>query len=278
MDLLMRDDAPLTEQEWQAIDEAVLRTAKANLVGRRFLKLYGPLGLGVQAVWVDQYRGVTPGLLTTYGEEGEEVEIEPENRTLVPLMMLYKDFRVFWRDIATARELGTPLDTSAASAAAAMLARAEDQLILRGAPDVPGIMTVSGHASVAKEGMWEEPGSGLATVARAREVLVGNAAMGPYALVLSPDLYARLLRVMGQGGRLEIEILQSVADAGVFQTPVLGQGEGVLISTSPDVADLAIAQDMRVAYKGAENLNHSMRIFESLAPRIRRPQGICVLE
>ena len=54
MDLLMRDDAPLSEQEWQVVDDAVLKVARASLVGRRFIRLFGPLGAGVQAVWVDR--------------------------------------------------------------------------------------------------------------------------------------------------------------------------------------------------------------------------------
>ncbi|NPV08864.1 MAG: bacteriocin family protein [Anaerolineae bacterium] len=277
MELLLRQDAPLSDQEWEQIDSAVMQAARANLVGRRFISLYGPLGLGVQAVWVDKVKGVSPGTMGTYGEE-ETDEVVPTERRLLALEMLYKDFRLTWRDIATARDLHAPLDVSAGAAAGAMLARAEDRLVFYGTDDNPGIMRVPGHVTVAIEAGWEEPGSGLAAVAQARSLLVANAAMGPYALVLAPDLYTKLLRILGHGGRLELELIKSVAEAGVFQSPILDAGTGALVSSGPDVLDLAIGGDIQVAYKGPEELNHPFRVLETLALRIRRPEGICVLE
>lgn len=78
-------------------------------------------------------------------------------------------------------------------------------------------------------------------------------------------------------GRLELELVQQVAEAGVFQTPVLGDGEGVLVSTGLDVLDLALAEDMQVAFLGPQNMNMVFRVLKSLALRIRRPEGICTL-
>jgi len=277
MDFLMREDAPLSPQEWQAIDDTVVRVARANLVARRFLHLYGPLGAGAQAVFVDRLEGVTPGRTSVYGEECDNAEVAPTQRHMIPLNLLYKDFKLFWRDIAASRATGSPVDVAPAGAAAAMLARAEDQLVFYGTEQEPGLMKQPGRAETAKLSGWAEPGSGLATVVAARQALVTGGAMGPYALVLSPDLYAQLLRMLGGRGRLELELVQQIADAGVFQTPVLGPGEGVLVSTGPEILDLAVAEDMQVAYLGPTNMNHTLRIFESIALRVRQPQGICVL-
>lgn len=276
MDFLMRDDAPLNEQEWQALDAMVVSTARAGLVGRRFIHIYGPLGPGAQAVFVDRLSNVVAGAMDTYGE-ADAKQIEPAGRQVIALPLLYKDFRLFWRDAAAARAQGFPTDFAAAAAAAAMLARTEDELIFHGNAGQPGLMSVDGRANVAKANGWAKAGDALATVARARQTLVANGAMGPYALALSPDLYASLWRVHGQVGRLELELVQQVADAGVFQTPVLGEGEGVLVSTGLDVLDLAIAEDMRVAFLGPANMNLMFRVYESVALRVRRPEGICVL-
>ena len=74
LDYLMRDSAPLTENEWQALDDIVVHTARAGLVGRRFIRIYGPLGAGVQAVVVDRLSGVGAGVADLYGEaEGDQV-------------------------------------------------------------------------------------------------------------------------------------------------------------------------------------------------------------
>lgn len=276
MDFLYREDAPLTEEEWRALDGTVVSTAQANLVGRRFLRLFGPLGMGAQAVWVDQLSGVVPGVMDIYGEK-ESDETMPASRLMVPLLLLYKDFRLLWRNIASTRGLGAPIDTGPAAAAAAMLARTEDRLILYGTDEQPGLMNVPGHAEVPRAGGWAEVGSALASVVQARRVLVDNAAMGPYALVLSPALYTNLLRVHDRMGRLELELVQQVADAGVFQSPALAEGDAVLVSAGPDVVDLAVAEDMQLAFLGPENMNLMFRIIESVALRVRRPEGICVL-
>jgi len=277
MDYLMRGDAPLSEKDWQALDDMVVRTARASLVGRRFIRIYGPLGAGVQAVVVDRLSGVGAGIADVYGE-AEDDQVAPSGRQVVPLPLLYKDFRLFWRDVAAARAQGAPMDFSAAAAATAMLARREDDLIFHGEGGQAGLMTVEGHSSVAKVGGWDSAGDALATIAQARELLVSSGAMGPYALALSPDLYAKLLRVHGQMGRLELELVQQVAEAGVYQTPVLSAGEGVMVSAGLDVLDLALAEYMQVAFLGPQNMNLVFRVFESLALRIRRPEGICTLE
>lgn len=277
MDFLMRDDAPLNEQEWQALNDVVIGVARAGLVGRRFIRIYGPLGPGVQAVLVDRLANVVPGTIDVYGE-ADSAQVAPGGRQVVPLPLLYKDFRIFWRDAAAARAQGFPTDFAPAAAAAAMLARTEDELIFHGNAGQPGLLTVDGHAGVAKANDWAKAGDALTTVAKARQTLVANGAMGPYALALSPDLYALLWRVHGQVGRLELELVQQVADAGVFQSPVLGEGEGVLVSAGLDVLDLAVADDMQVAFLGPENMNMMFRVFESVALRIRRPEGVCVLE
>lgn len=139
-------------------------------------------------------------------------------------------------------------------------------------------MTVEGHLSVAKANDWAAGTDVLATIVEARQALVSAGAMGPYALAVSPDLYAKLLRPHGQMGRLELELVQKVAEAGVFQAPVLTGGEGVLVSAGLDVLDLAIAEDMQVAFLGPQSMNLTFRVFESLALRIRRPEGICTLD
>jgi len=221
-------------------------------------------------------QGVSEGVADVYGEAASD-EVTPIAREIIPLSMLYKDFKLFWRDVAASRQLCAPMDVSEAAAAAAMLARAEDRLIFYGAKGQPGLMNADGRAQSAKASGWNEVGSALASVVDARRLLVSNGAMGPYALGLSADLYTRLLRVMGQVGRLELSLVQQVADAGVFQTPSLAPGDGVLVSVGPDVLDLAVSEDMQVAYLGPSNMNHSFRLFESVALRIRRPKGICVL-
>ena len=53
MDYLSRDSAPFGEKLWNEIDDAVVEAARRNLIGRRFLTVFGPLGAGAQSAVID---------------------------------------------------------------------------------------------------------------------------------------------------------------------------------------------------------------------------------
>jgi hypothetical protein len=121
-DFLQRDQAPLRGDQWTALDQAVVQTARAILVGRRSITLIGPFGPGVEALPSDSLAGTAAGQIDLLGNaEGEAVGIE--QRRYLPLPLIYKDFWVHWRELEANRQLGLPLDTGKAAAAAARRGR-----------------------------------------------------------------------------------------------------------------------------------------------------------
>ena len=65
---------------------------------------------------------------------------------------------------------------------------------------------------------------------------------------------------------------------GVYQSPLMRDGFGMVVATGAQNFDLAVAQDLTVAYLGAEHMNHPFRVFESVYLRIKRHGSICTLE
>jgi uncharacterized linocin/CFP29 family protein len=110
---LQRDQAPLSGDEWAALDTAVVRTARGSLVGRRFLTVVGPFGAGVEVVPHDTIGSPGPGKVDLLGDD-EEGAIGSAQRTFRPLPLVYQDFRLHWRDLASSRQFGLPLDTGKA--------------------------------------------------------------------------------------------------------------------------------------------------------------------
>ena len=284
---LMRDQSPLTTEEWQRLDELVVAVARKMLVARRFLPLTGPLGAGVQTVPVDHY-AFSKGCIHYTGTElctHEACTVEGScdpiallERNYITLPLVHKDFRLSWRDIATARQLGNPLDLFPAGGAATAVAMAEDDLIFQGNAEhsLPGLLTAAG-TQVAKAN-WGKVEAAFKNVAAARETLVARGFFGPYALVLSPDLYAQVQRIMPNTGRLEIQFLADLAPAGVFQAPAIPAKTALLIANGPENLDLVVAQDLTTAYLGPQGMDHPFRVLESLALRIKQPQAICLLK
>lgn len=283
---LMREQAPLTAEEWTRLDDLVVAVARKILVARRFLPLAGPFGAGVQTVPVDAYMW-SKGCIHYGGTDictyeactaaGACDPIALSERRYLTLPLLHKDFRLSWRDIATARQLNTPLDLFPAGGAAAAVAMAEDELIFRGNEQhgFPGLLTAAGTRVRLAD--WGKAEAAFKNVALAREALVQKGFYGPYALVLSTDLFAAVQRIMPNTGRLEVQFLGDVATAGVFQAPALEARNALFISVGPENLDLAVAQDLVTAYLGPDGMDHLFRVFESLALRVKQPGAICLL-
>lgn len=277
-DFLQRDQAPLSADQWSALDQTVTNTARSILVGRRIMSLVGPFGPGIEALPSDTLGGTTTAEVDLLGNNDSEA-VAIESRRYLPLPLIYKDFWIHWRDLEASAQLGVPLDTGKAAAAAAACARAEDALILAGDPalGIFGLCTVPNHQSLPM-GDWAQEGQAFTVVVNAVRLLTDQGFSGPYALVLSPGLYARLNRIFDNTGVLEIEQVEKLARRGVFPTSVLQEPAALLVDSGAQNMDIAVAVDLSTAFVESTNLNQRFRALESLAPRIRRPEAICTFE
>ncbi len=277
-DYLQRAQAPLSTDEWAAVDSTVVRTAQSVLVGRRFINLVGPFGPGVEALPNDILTGSGGGQVDLLGEnEGEALTIA--NRWFLPLPLLYKDFWVHWRDLESSRKLGVPLDVGKAAAAASATAQAEDRLVFDGEPalGLPGLRNVEGRQTLPMSD-WGSMGKAFADVVEGVRVLTQAGFTGPYALAVSPRLYADLNRIFGATGVLELEQVEKLARRGVYPTAVLPEPAALLIDSGAQNLDMAVGLDLSTAYVESNNLNHRFRVVESLVLRVRRPGAICTFE
>lgn len=275
-DFLMREDAPLTSEEWEKLDHLVVEVARHNLAARRFLSVHGPVGAGVQIVPVDHFGGMTPADIGLDSAAATE-PVELAEREYIPLTTVFKDFILRWDDVALARQHGAEVDVTPAAAAAVMVARAEDALLFHGQGKEPGLLKAKGRSTVPL-GDWEKaPGAALEAVLAAWNKLTGAGFTGHFVLVLSNELYAKLHRVNGNTGTLEIaQIRELVKD--VVPAPALKAKQAMLVASGPENLDLAIGQDLVTAYLGPDGMDHVFRVFESLVLRLKRPGAICTFE
>ena len=270
-DYLNREEAPLSHEDWERLDKIVVETARKRLVGRRFITIRGPLGVGLQVIQKSSLSGIA----------GDE-EIKVSKRENLSIPMISKDFRLHWRDIESSKRLGTPLELGPAAAASAVCAQMEDKLIFTGCAhdegecECPGqgLLNVDGRNELEIAG-WEKPGSAFQDAVAATEKLISAGCYEPYAMVVSPSMYAKLHRMMERGARLEIAFIKELMADGVYQSPVLKADEGVVVATGLENLDLVIGQDLITAYLGIDNMDYPFRIFETVLLRIRRPEAIC---
>jgi uncharacterized linocin/CFP29 family protein len=277
-DYLLRDQAPLSEAEWEQVDSVAEETARRALVGRRIVPVLGPLGAGVEVVPDYVFRGTERGGLDLTGEREAGI-VRPSEHRFLPIPLLYKDFQLHWRDLAMHHQMDLPLDTGPVATAATIVARTEDDLIFNGDAGLgyEGLLNAAGRG-VLQMSDWGGLGNAFRDVVTATQYLADAGFYGPYAVVASPRMYAALNRVYENTGVLEIEQIQKLAASGVYRSAAIPDGRALVVAMGASNMDLVVAQDLVVAYLTAENLNHLFRVLESVVLRIKRPQAIVTLE
>ena len=77
-------------------------------------------------------------------------------------------------------------------------------------------------------------------------------------------------------GMLEIDRIQKLIGDNVFMTSALAPGKAVLVCAEPEYVDLAVGLDLSVGYLELADFNHTFRIMETAALRVKDPAAIVV--
>ena len=262
---MARDDAPFGEQIWAKIDEIVTGAAKAQLSGRRLLDIEGLFGLDLKSVPLND-------------EPVADGAVKMLSSKALPIPLLQAEFTLSARDLATFEQTGFSLEPESIATAAMAVAAQEDALIFDGHKDlgIAGLMSAKGAQSV-KLGNWDEVGTAAADVIKAVNLLDAAGFHGPYLLGLNPGLYNLLFRLYPQGYQVEMQHVESIVGGKVIKAPGIKKG-GVLLASGSQFASIIVGQDMTTGFIGPDGADFRFKIVESLAPRIRVPSSVCVLQ
>ncbi len=271
MSYLSRENSNLPEELWDQIDSAVVNTARNVLVSRRFLHIFGPLGVGTESIQIDDTEALD--------EVAEDGFITTKGRQYVEIPTIYDDFTLLAKDLENSRKLGYPIDLSKAAFSAEACSRKEDRLIFFGNPayGYEGLLTASGINKM-KRSDWTAGENAFSDIASALELFSVKGVYGTYALLLSPDLYLQLQRIQPGTGLLEIDRINKLLNGNVFSSSVLGTGKAALISPESRNMDIVVGQDLSTAYLEQKDLNHSFRVLESVLLRLKRKQAVTIFE
>lgn len=271
-------ESPLSPEQLEFLQQEIVKEARRTLVGRRMIGIYGPLGAGIETVSVEQYGPDEDAEIDFHGRTDPKPVLGADEIFLrVPI--LYKDFVLHWRDVSFAKKLGAPLDASRAIRAAHAVADREDQLIFNGDErlKIEGLLNAKGRTSV-KRGDWNIYGNAYRDVVKATEALLQQSHHRPFALALSAGDYARLVQQKEGQFAPEIDAISRLCDDGVFTSPTIPDGKAVMLSTGDQNFDVAITEDLTLAYLGERDQDFPYRVYEGLCLRIKRPSAICTIE
>jgi len=270
MNFLARDTFPFPQDFWDKIDKTVVDTVRKNLVGRKFLSIFGPLGAGTISVQIDDVSST---------EEIAEGTVRTSGRNLFEIPQIFEDFSLNWRDIENSEMTACPLDLSRAIIAAQAIARKEDSLIFFGSEFLgcEGLLNAKRTTKIKRED-WSTGENAFSDIAKGLSIFESKGIMGRYALIISPDLFVQLQRIQPALGIMEAERIRQMLGGLLFNAPVLGKNKAVLVCAEPQYLDLAIGKDMETGYLEPKDFNHVFRIMETAALRIKSKDAIIVYE
>lgn len=270
MDFLARDTVSFSDDFWKKLDTQVVDTVKKNLIGRRFLSLYGPLGAGTTSINIDE---------TTALQEEKGGVVKTKGRRFIELPQLHEDFVLYWRDLEHNETTGQPLDLSKAIMAAQALAQKEDRLIFFGNEflGLKGLFTADGVSKISKSD-WTIGDNAFTDIVSGISMFQSKSLIGRYSLILSPDMYFKLHRLQPSLGMTEEERIKKILEGHLYSSPVLGEQKAVMVCAEPQYMDLAIGKDIETGYLETKDFNHVFRIVETAALRIKCKDAIIIFE
>ncbi|MCA9801522.1 MAG: bacteriocin family protein [Cyanobacteria bacterium HKST-UBA02] len=272
-------ELPITEQQAQSMLEDAVQEVRRTVVARKLMALYGPLGAGTESVSLERHSQDSPAEIDLEGKPDPEPIGAHEKEQYVRVPIIYKDFILHWRDVKYSQDTGSPLDNTHAVRAAHQVGDKEDNLLFNGSEDLkifgllncPGIQTIEG-------GDWTKPGDSVADVYTAVRSLLAKDHHFPYVLVMSLDMYEALLKPVRESPVLELEQISKLCVDGVYWSAQIPSGTAALLSTGSQNFDIAVAEDLRIAYLGPSDMNYRFRVYESLVLRVKRPTAICMIK
>jgi uncharacterized linocin/CFP29 family protein len=263
VDMLRRSMAPLSDEVWKQLDEAVVGMARRTMAARRVATFEGPRG----------WNHVAVALGTVTADQTAEGQAAVAMPDVVLLAEIRAGFSLPWATIEAVDRGAPALDAAAAEAAAREVALAEDRLAFYGLPGADGFLTSTLSPRVTV-GDWDRAGQPVADVLKAIERLDGGGIPGPYEMVLAAPRYYAYLRAANEGypaSRQLRDILAAVHRSAVIKDA------GALFSTRGGDFVLTVGGDLSTGYRAHDAAAVHLFCVETVAAQVLGPDAVCLL-
>jgi len=191
--------------------------------------------------------------------EGEE-EVKVTKREFKPIPLITQKFLVGLREIVDGS-----LDPSIAVRAGELLVKSEEKQILAGFE----------VGKKMKLGKWDTSEDCLEELLMAlREV--SKVSAGPFAVILSPERFSKLIKVHEKAGKMVVEILKEIFNGGIIVTPVV-EDKVIVFANTSSVLDIVVGQELEIKELGPEGNSIAFIAMEALDLRVKNPNAVVVL-
>lgn len=248
MDILKRSLAPITAAAWAEIDDVARNVLSNALTARKVVDFEGPMG------W--EYAALPMGRLTLPAKQPVE-GVEFGIRTVQPLTELRVPFELGIWEIDNIVRGAKDIDLAPMEEAARTLARFEDRAVFYGLEHA----AIAGLKDSAEESMPlpDKTEGIIATVTRGLGKFMEKAVGGPYAMVVSPQIW-QLLTGHVEGYPLN-KYLASMLEGPIVVTPHVE--DAFLVSMRGGDNEMVVGQDIAIGYNSNDKEKVQLFFTES---------------
>ena len=189
MNHLLRGLAPLSDGEWEAVDEEAKKTLKMNLAARRLVDFSGPHGWESSSINLGRVEKAESDLRSG---------VEARRRRVQTLIELRAPFELSRRELEIIGRGGRDLDLRPVTEAARTIAIAENQAVFNGysAGHITGIFEATPESALhLTDDYVRYPEVVAEALGKLRNLGIG----GPYGIALGPRCYTGLTRSTDRG-------------------------------------------------------------------------------
>jgi uncharacterized linocin/CFP29 family protein len=278
-----RETAELTDEELRYIDARVVETVKPALIGRRLFPVFNAGHAGFTSVRGYKKTDMSQAVIDMNGitQNRDRVELASFD---IKVPVLHKEYKIYWRDVIASRNGGLPIETMNVENAARQVAEEEDKLLLSGeytgwaALGIEGLATATGRNTKASAGAWAT--NSLTDIAAAIAELETDGHYGPFAGLMRASWFGKLRTLIANTGIFYLEKALELLKAGIYVSDNLYSSGGattsaLVVEPSQENFELVIGQDLSTFNQQDEDMNLNGKVYEVVAPRIKRPTSVC---
>src|SRR5919108_4058376 len=236
MNHLLRALAPLSDAEWQVIDQEAQQTLKMNLAARRLVDFSGPLGWDASSINLGRVEAVEAEL---------RAGVEARRRRVQTLIELRAPFVMSRRELEIVGRGGRDPDLRPVTEAARTIAIAENQAVFNrfASGRITGIFEAAHESALA---LTDDYVRYPEVVAEALGKLRNTGVDGPYGIALGPRCYVGLTETTTGGGYRVYDHVKRLLNGPLVWAP--GIDGAIVVSMRGGDFELTVGEDFSIGY------------------------------
>ncbi|HVY77905.1 MAG TPA: family 1 encapsulin nanocompartment shell protein [Solirubrobacterales bacterium] len=265
MNHLLRGIAPLSDGNWQLLDDEARERLHGPLAARRLVDFVGPRGWEHSATNLGRIEKLAPP---------DGAGVEGRRRRVLPLVELRADFSIAREELRDDDRGALDVDLEPLDEAALRIASCENVAVFHGWAEA-GIVGIADASPFAPEALGEVDDYPRC-VARAVESVRAAGVGGPYGLALGPDEYTRVIETAEHGGYPLFDHLAKILRGGpIVWAP--GVEGAVVVSLRGGDFLFESGQDLAIGYEGHDASSVDFFLEESFSFRVATPEAAATL-